>query len=191
MLAETTLPMQSQPNNGGTVSFYLTIRAALGTRPASLSVLDMSMSPWNVCRGNVVEKLLTAVPVSLSTAWASSNSVVSAGSVFMMFPLGVCSRRRASFWFALGLGGAAAAAAAGVAVVAAASGALPSRTALASSALRLRSALSASILALMRFLASMSSSFSCRLRAASLVCSLRCSSSFASCDSLVDFWRIF
>lgn len=150
---------------------HLTIKTEDGTKPASFNVLDISSTPSNVFLGNVVEKLVTAFPVSLSTACASSNRVVSAGSVFMMLPDAVCSRSLASLWFALGFGAAGAAAATGAA--AAVSGALPSRAALASSALRRRSALSASILALMRFLASMSSSFSWRLRAASLICSLR------------------
>jgi hypothetical protein len=57
---------------------------------------------------------------------------------------------------------------------------LPSRIALASSSRRLRSSLSASIRALIRFLASRSSSFSWRFLAASLICSLRWSSSLTS-----------
>lgn len=136
---------------------YLTIRTDEGVRPASLSVMDMSTSPWKVFLGNVVVKLVTIPLVSAWSCCASSNSVVSAGNVFMMLPESVCNLSRASLWSTLGLGEAAMGAGAGAA---AASGALPSRAALASSALRFRSALSASILALMRFLASISSSFS-------------------------------
>lgn len=75
---------------------YLTISTAEGTNPASLSVLDISTSPSNVLFGNVVMKLATALPVSLCTICASSNSVVSAGSVLVMLPEPVCSLSRAS-----------------------------------------------------------------------------------------------
>lgn len=171
---------------------YFTITTDEGVSPASFSVLDMSKSPWNVLRGNVVVKVVTGFPVSLCICCASSNSVVSAGSVFMILPESVCSFSFASVWSAFGRGAAAAAAGAAAAEEEdAASGALPSRAALASSALRRRLALSSSILALIRFLASASSSFSLRFCAASLICSFRASSSFASWDSFVDFCRIF
>lgn len=41
---------------------YLTIRTALGAKPASLSVLDMSTSPEKVFLGNVMVKLSTGPP---------------------------------------------------------------------------------------------------------------------------------
>nr|XP_036589709.1 uncharacterized protein CTRU02_00463 [Colletotrichum truncatum]KAF6801714.1 hypothetical protein CTRU02_00463 [Colletotrichum truncatum] len=101
----------------------------------------------------------------------------------MTLPPEVCSLSRASLWFAVVFGMEGAATGPGA-------GALPSLAALASSALRRRSSLSASILALMRRFASMSSSFSWRFFAASLICSLRCNSSFISWLSLVAFMRI-
>lgn len=106
-------------------------------------------------------KLVTASPVSACTICASSNSVVSAGSVLIKFPPEVCNLNLAWLYSTFGLGaGAAAGAGAGAEALAAASGTLPSLAAFASSALRRLSALSASILALMRFLASRSAAFS-------------------------------
>jgi hypothetical protein len=95
-----------------------------------------------------------------------------------MFPADVWTLKRASLWLTAGF--AAAGAEAGEGALEVEGIVLPSRIALASSALRRLSSLSASILALMRFLASRSSIFSWRLRAASLICSLRWSSSFSS-----------
>lgn len=65
---------------------YFTIKTDDGTRPASFNVLDMSSSPSNVCFGNVVVKLVTAIPFSSCTSCATSNNVVSAGNVLMMLP---------------------------------------------------------------------------------------------------------
>ncbi|KZL68436.1 hypothetical protein CI238_00177, partial [Colletotrichum incanum] len=163
---------------------HLTMRTALGVRPASFRVLLRSIWPSNVFLGNVVEKLVTSKPFSDWSIWATSNRVVSAGRVFKMLPPDVCSLKRASLWFAVAFGMEGA-------VTGPGSGALPSLAALASSALRRRSSLSASILALMRRFASRSSCFSWRFLAASLICSLRCNSSLASWVSLVAFMRIF
>lgn len=169
---------------------YCTIRAALGTNPASFSVLPKSIEPSNVFRGKFMTNRVTATPSSDCSSCATSNSVVSAGRVFMTFPPGVCRRRRASLCVAAGLAAAGAGAGAGVEEEEAEGTALPSRAAFASSALRRRSSLSASIFALIRRFASRSSSFSWRFFAASLICSFRAISSFRSCDSLVAFWRI-
>lgn len=65
---------------------YFTIKTDDGTSPASFKVLEKSTLPSKVCRGNVVVKLATALPVSACSSCASSNRVVSAGSVFMMLP---------------------------------------------------------------------------------------------------------
>lgn len=167
---------------------YFTINTALGTHPASFSVCPKSTPCENVLVGNVVVKLLTSICFSASSACATSNSVVSAGYVFITFPPAVCNRSRASVCAAAGRE--AAGLGAGAAAGAAAAGARPSRAALASSALRRRSSLSASILALMRRLASRSAAFSAFFFSTSLSCSLRPSSSFRSWVSLVDLWRI-
>lgn len=90
---------------------YLTTNTDEGTNPASLRVFDKSTVPWKVCRGKVVEKLVTALPVSSCSSCANSNRVVSAGSVFMMLPEFVCNRSLASLWLTLGRGAAAAGAA--------------------------------------------------------------------------------
>lgn len=127
--------------------------------------------------------LVTTWPVSSCTIRATSDRVVWGDNVLIRFPLGVCSLSLAWAWVVLGFAAGGGAGASGSIV-------LPSRAALASSALRRRSALSASILALILFLASRSSCFSWRFRAASLICSLRASSSLTSCVSLVDFSRI-
>lgn len=165
---------------------HWTMRAALGTRPASRRVLPKSTEPSKVLRGKFMTKREAATPSSVSSLCASSKSVVSAGSVFITLPPAVCRRSRASVCCAA-VFGAAAGAAADVEVEGSGAAALPSRAALASSAFRRRSSLSASIFALILRFASWSSSFSCRLRAASLICSLRAISSFRSCVSLVAF----
>lgn len=172
-----------------TMPLYCAIKAALGTRPASLSVLPIS-TPSKTFLGKFMLNLFTVTPFSLCNCWASSNRVVSAGRVFMMFPAEVWTLRRASEWLTAGFA-AGGAAAAGVDEPARAGSGLPSRSAFACSALRRLSSLSASILALIRFLASMSSIFSWRFLAASLICCLRWSSSLTSWLSCVAFWRIF
>jgi hypothetical protein len=58
---------------------YVTINTALGTNPASLSVMPKSAPPENVFLGYVIVKLVTGIPFSASIACATSNKVVSAG----------------------------------------------------------------------------------------------------------------
>jgi hypothetical protein len=122
----------------------------------------------------------TSIPSSLLRAAATSNNVVSTGSVLRMFPWLVWNRKRVSAYADAGLevtgpdevGAGAAGAGCG--------GAWPARSAFSRSAFKRLSSLSAAIFALIRALASISSCFSFRFLAASLICSFRCRSSLMS-----------
>lgn len=165
--------------------------------PASFSVMPKSVAS-NVFLGKFCVKLCTCVPLSSASLCATSNSVASAGNVFVSVPPGICSRSRASVYALAGLEEDAAGAGVAEEEGAAAEGGSesgggsvwPVRAAFSSSALRRRSALSASTLARTRFLASSSACFSRRLAAASLSCSFFCRSSRMSWDSLVVLRRI-